>query len=170
VTHHFTLVQQIRAHDFNSFMSETLIGSFIQQDLIRAISAITISLCNGDRAAIHNYVIEINLGRVTEYRIDMLLKIIAVGFPRLRHEVGNKNFRRLRGPYCISYSAHQEVGKNAGVKRTWPNRDHVGGMNRGERFGQRQTVLGRQPESADLSARCSYLRFAAHFAKCTAWI
>src|SRR5205807_5870990 len=63
-----------------------------------------------------------------------------------------------------SYSAHEEVRENARVKRTWPNRDHVGGLNRGERFRQRKAVLRHETEPANMSACCCDLSFAAHFA------
>jgi len=83
VTHHLSIVQQVRADDLNAIIARFGVGSSFEQYLDCSISRINLSLFGANRAVVNNCVVEVNLRGVTPDRCQVLTKSKTVGLARL---------------------------------------------------------------------------------------
>src|SRR5262249_41165791 len=86
VTHFFTVVQQVRAHDLCCLV-ECLVYRIVDTDLISALSRVELGLLLTNPAIVYDYVIEMDLGCILLDRFEMLARVVAVRLTGLRHQV-----------------------------------------------------------------------------------
>src|SRR5260370_3193268 len=148
----------------NDAISELLQVRDIDDHGLSALGTITLGDFRRDRLAIGDDPVDEAARSVVLNGAEMIGQRVTGSFARLSHEIGDVDARRLGFGDGAGDFRDKQITRNAGVERTWAQKNQVGILNGLDCFRQGADVARKQRELMDWRSASGNARFPGNFA------
>src|SRR6267378_6498022 len=148
----------------NDAISELLQVRDIDDHGLSALGTITLGDFRGDRLAIGDDPVDEAARSVLLNGSEMIGQRVTGSFARLSHEIGDVDARCFGFGDGAGDFRDEQIRKNAGVERTWAQKNQVGILNGLDCFRQGADVARKQRELPDWLSASGNARFPVNFA------